>query len=101
MMTIVWTSTRSLLRPRGARPLYEPARGKRVHLFILRPPSGHSCAPSGSVPDMRDLRPLVSVAVLVVSAAACGPASFPDQSAVSAAQATYCQALAKVAGAGD
>lgn len=54
---------------------------------------------------MRDPRPLVSLAALsaalVVMAAACGPASFPDQSAVSAAQVSYCEALAKVSGGGD
>jgi len=54
---------------------------------------------------MRDLPLLpgapVAVVALVTLAAACGPASFPDQSAVSAAQASYCQALAKMSGAGD
>ena len=54
---------------------------------------------------MREPRPLlgapVAVVALVTLAAACGPASFPDQSAVSAAQASYCQALAKMNGAGD
>jgi hypothetical protein len=49
---------------------------------------------------MRDLRlPLLSA--LVVSAAACGPASFADADAVRAAQASYCQALAKVNAAGE
>jgi hypothetical protein len=37
---------------------------------------------------------------LVAAAAACGPASYPDQPAVLAAQAGWCQALAKVNGAG-
>jgi len=55
---------------------------------------------------MRHPRPLLAgrvawLAPLALAAAACGPASFPDQSAVAAAQASYCQALAKVNGAGD
>jgi hypothetical protein len=48
---------------------------------------------------MRDPR-LFFVAVLAFGAA-CGPASFPDGDAVSAAQTSYCQALAKMSGAGD
>jgi hypothetical protein len=51
---------------------------------------------------MREPRLVVTmVAALVVPAAACGPASFPDGDAVAAAQASYCQALAKVNDAGD
>ncbi len=48
---------------------------------------------------MRDLRPLLGA--LVVAATACSPASYPDQPAVAAAQATWCQALAKVLGGGS
>ena len=44
--------------------------------------------------------PRLLLGVLVASATACGPASFPDTDAVSAAQASYCQALAKMNGAG-
>lgn len=47
---------------------------------------------------MRDPRLLLGA--LVLAAAACGPASFPDQSAVSAAQDGWCQALAKMNGPG-
>jgi hypothetical protein len=47
---------------------------------------------------MRDLRVLLGV--LVVSAAACGPSSFPDTDAVVAAQGAWCQALGKASGAG-
>jgi hypothetical protein len=47
---------------------------------------------------MRDVR-LLTIPV-VLAAAACGPASAPDQPAVAAAQASWCQALAKMNGAG-
>jgi hypothetical protein len=40
----------------------------------------------------------VSFGVLVIAAAACGPASFPDTPAVVAAQAKWCEALAKMQG---
>jgi hypothetical protein len=49
---------------------------------------------------MRALR--VSFVILVAGAAACGgPASYPDGSAVIAAQAEWCKALGKLSGAGD
>jgi hypothetical protein len=49
---------------------------------------------------MRILPP--SLVVLGVGVAACGgPASYPDGDAVAAAQAGWCQALAKLSGAGD
>jgi hypothetical protein len=41
------------------------------------------------------------LAALSLAVAACGSASFPDASAVSAAQASWCEALAKVSGAGS
>jgi hypothetical protein len=49
---------------------------------------------------MRDLCLLLGALAVSasVSAAGCGPASFPDQSAVAAAQAGWCQALAKMNG---
>ena len=47
---------------------------------------------------MRDLRPLLGA--LVVALAACGPANYPDQPAVVAAQGSWCQALAKAYGGG-
>jgi hypothetical protein len=43
----------------------------------------------------------VALAALVALAASCAPANFPDTPNVAAAQATYCQALAKMSGAGD
>ena len=53
---------------------------------------------------MRDLRLLLGALVLAplvcFAAAACGPANYPDQGAVAAAQASWCQALAKMTGAG-
>ncbi len=49
---------------------------------------------------MRARRLVVPFVGLLVAAAACGPASYPDQPAVLAAQAGWCQALAKVNGAG-
>ena len=49
---------------------------------------------------MRDLRPVTVLGALVVAAAACGPANYPDQSAVAAAQDGWCQALAKAYGGG-
>jgi hypothetical protein len=44
---------------------------------------------------------LVALAALLTPAASCAPASYPDTPALVAAQATYCQALAKMSGAGD
>jgi hypothetical protein len=44
---------------------------------------------------------LVALSALLASAVSCAPANFPDTPTVAAAQATYCQALGKMSGAGD
>src|SRR5262249_29640675 len=85
------------LRARPARG-HVPGTCPIVCPYLTGDGSGRPTAPSDTLGSMRE--PLLAVLVAVLASCSGGGASYPDRPGVAAAQAGWCESLAKLNGAG-